>query len=46
MVELVALADLLIELGAEAWQLQLTVPMGRAPGVVTRGGEDLVAARP
>jgi len=30
MVELVALADLLIELGAEAWQLQLTVPMGRA----------------
>ena len=30
MPELPALADLLIELGAQAWQLQLTVPMGRA----------------
>lgn len=30
MPELVALADLLHELGSEAWQLQLTVPMGRA----------------
>jgi len=30
MPELVAMADLLHELGSEAWQLQLTVPMGRA----------------
>lgn len=30
MPELVALADLLHELGSKAWQLQLTVPMGRA----------------
>lgn len=30
MPELVALADLLYEIGSEAWQLQLTVPMGRA----------------
>jgi radical SAM protein with 4Fe4S-binding SPASM domain len=28
--ELPALADLLVELGARAWQIQLTVPMGRA----------------
>ncbi len=30
MPELVAMADLLDELGSRAWQLQLTVPMGRA----------------
>ncbi|MEZ4250576.1 MAG: radical SAM protein [Polyangiales bacterium] len=30
MPELVALADLLHEVGSEAWQIQLTVPMGRA----------------
>ena len=30
MPELVALSDLLDELGSKAWQLQLTVPMGRA----------------
>ena len=30
MPELVAMADLLHDLGSEAWQLQLTVPMGRA----------------
>lgn len=30
MPELVAMADLLIALGSEAWQLQITVPMGRA----------------
>lgn len=30
MAELPALADLLIELEVQAWQLQLTVPMGRA----------------
>lgn len=30
MPELVAMTDLMIELGAEAWQIQLTVPMGRA----------------
>ncbi|MEM6958928.1 MAG: radical SAM protein [Myxococcota bacterium] len=30
MVELVGLSELLIELGVKAWQLQLTVPMGRA----------------
>jgi radical SAM protein with 4Fe4S-binding SPASM domain len=30
MPELPALADLLIEIGAQAWQLQLTVPLGRA----------------
>ena len=30
MPEMVALSDLLDELGSEAWQLQLTVPMGRA----------------
>lgn len=30
MPELPAMADLLVELGVQAWQLQLTVPMGRA----------------
>ncbi len=30
MPELVAMSDLLYEIGSEAWQLQLTVPMGRA----------------
>ncbi len=30
MVELPALANLLVELGSHAWQVQLTVPMGRA----------------
>lgn len=30
MPELVALSDLLHELGSKAWQIQLTVPMGRA----------------
>jgi radical SAM protein with 4Fe4S-binding SPASM domain len=30
MPELPALADLLVELGSRAWQIQLTVPMGRA----------------
>lgn len=35
--ELPALADLLVELGSKAWQIQLTVPMGRAadrPGLL------------
>ena len=30
MPELPAIADLLVEVGAKAWQVQLTVPMGRA----------------
>lgn len=30
MPELPALADLLVEIGSKAWQIQLTVPMGRA----------------
>lgn len=30
MPELPALADLLVEIGSRAWQIQLTVPMGRA----------------